>query len=562
VTSTGDVVAESNCGVLTKPSTEMECNTAPCDVCAGLTCFNGGTCNATAGVCTCTADFTGFDCYTPASCSGVLDKDNQCCEGVLVGDGSCCTGSVAADGTCCAGKVDACGVCGGTGTAVDVLGHCCNGAAAAIGEDGLCCASGVFDTCGVCDGDDSSCNIKIGMGLAEPEEAGGDLQAFVNDAAKKKKFVDAFVVQFALVLKCSPGSITVVLNIIFATAGRRLAAGDSLQADVTIDQKKNLAAASATSGLVSATEAQARLSEGRAELNITAVSEVKTAAVCGNGVCEAGEQQCKQDCPYTKKACPSPAFAAGECSDNGICIGRSGQCDCFTARGYVGAACDQCKAGYRRDAATQQCVYVIAAAARAPAPTTTPAAPAAGPVTHRVRFTAGLSGYTTQTFDAAAQGAYKSALAAHLALASDTTIALSGIVAGARRQRRLAGGSSVSFTVTVGATSVAQAAAMKGKLEAAEFPTAFKKDLEAAIAARGLTAPADLAVKSPTGVESIVVGGESSKDIDWIVSIVAFAVVSLVVVLVAKWRNRILGFCGVVAVPRIGYVKTAELTQV
>jgi hypothetical protein len=78
-------------------------------------------------------------------------------------------------------------------------------------------------------------------------------------------------------------------------------------------------------------------------------------AVCGNGVCETGEQctdyecsapgACRMDCPHFAIACPAPDNGT-LCSGTGVCITASGQCECFG--GYKGLKCDQCETGFAR----------------------------------------------------------------------------------------------------------------------------------------------------------------------------------------------------------------------
>jgi hypothetical protein len=78
-------------------------------------------------------------------------------------------------------------------------------------------------------------------------------------------------------------------------------------------------------------------------------------AVCGNGVCETGEQctdyecsapgACRMDCPHFAIACPAPDNGT-LCSGTGVCITASGQCECFG--GYKGLRCDQCETGFAR----------------------------------------------------------------------------------------------------------------------------------------------------------------------------------------------------------------------
>ncbi|GIL71818.1 hypothetical protein Vretifemale_2289, partial [Volvox reticuliferus] len=103
---------------------------------------------------------------------------------------------------------------------------------------------------------------------------------------------------------------------------------------------------------------------------------IERLGVCGNGVCEVGEQVwpgateaagelatvepagCPQDCPLTLRLCPASsdsgftATAGGsvsdvrQCSGRGVCLLSSGVCTCF--EGYGGDACELCAPGFQR----------------------------------------------------------------------------------------------------------------------------------------------------------------------------------------------------------------------
>lgn len=96
-------------------------------------CSKRGPCRSDA--CTCNPGTSGSICDIDLDCaSEVLTPEKTCCaSGVVDAEGACCEGGVGGvvptvdyEGACCAaGSVDACGVCGGSGTAVDVHGECC-----------------------------------------------------------------------------------------------------------------------------------------------------------------------------------------------------------------------------------------------------------------------------------------------------------------------------------------------------------------------------------------------------------------------------------------------------
>jgi hypothetical protein len=377
------------------------CNTVVCNPCTGETCSGHGTCdNTSSGDCTCSDGFGGLVCDAPPSCAGVLDKDFACCLGVLTPGGECCapaagaTATIAADGSCCAsGATDVCGVCGGSTTAVDAVGTCCSGA---IGEDGLCCASGAFDTCGVCDGDDSSCNVAANMVVAPPP--GETADSVLADATKLQDFKDSFKAGLVLALSVPADSLSITgvakqgRRRLGTERHRRLSA--TLSASFELEQNQ-VKTASASAPPVSALQvmdslATAAAGGGAGVLAGAIVGSVAAKAVCGNGVCEEGERctniacttpGCKGDCPYFVHTCPGPSYAGGgECSGHGRCLSSSGACACFQNLGYVGAACDECKAPFLLDAASHKCVRQLSAlewdsrptTAPTPAPTTAP----------------------------------------------------------------------------------------------------------------------------------------------------------------------------------------------
>jgi len=117
------------------------------------------------------------------------------------------------------------------------------------------------------------------------------------------------------------------------------------------------------------------------------------------------------------------------------------------------------------------------------APTATTAAP-----THKTTFKSGLGGFTRNSFNAAAQDAYKKVLGFRLAV-SPETIVISGIVDATARRRLAASG--VTFDVTVSTASAAKANDVATKVSSeltGSATPAFKSDLKAAmVAASGVT---------------------------------------------------------------------------
>jgi EGF-like domain len=86
--------------------------------------------------------------------------------------------------------------------------------------------------------------------------------------------------------------------------------------------------------------------------DVLSVEGVEMVGVCGNGLCEAGEQQaawstdgadgggCASDCPFRLLLCPVPSGVGSPylpCGGNGLCLSASGVCNCF--QGYSGDDC-------------------------------------------------------------------------------------------------------------------------------------------------------------------------------------------------------------------------------
>ncbi|PNH11434.1 A disintegrin and metalloproteinase with thrombospondin motifs 7 [Tetrabaena socialis] len=142
------------------------------------------------------------------------------------------------------------------------------------------------------------------------------------------------------------------------TAAAAAAAGTA--ATATPEQQ---AAALALAGSPDALRAVASL--GLLGLEVVGMERL---GLCGNGVCEVGEQAgvagaagCPQDCPAALRpaACPAGSslgvrdgFGGGgmrSCSGRGACLTGPGACACH--QGYTGDACDGCSPGFWRAAA-------------------------------------------------------------------------------------------------------------------------------------------------------------------------------------------------------------------
>ena len=94
---------------------------------------------------------------------------------------------------------------------------------------------------------------------------------------------------------------------------------------------------------------------------------IRAPPVCGNLLCETGEQcasddcsaapQCRSDCPVPLLTCPVGVVSTtmtAVCSAAGTCVSSIGACNCFT--GYTGPACGECQQLYVR--VGDKCVFM------------------------------------------------------------------------------------------------------------------------------------------------------------------------------------------------------------
>merc|ERR1712167_514577 len=103
--------------------------------------------------------------------------------------------------------------------------------------------------------------------------------------------------------------------------------------------------------------------------------------------------------------------------------------------------------------------------------------------THKTTFTSGVGGFTRETFNAAAQDAYKKVLGARLTV-SPGNIAISGIVDATVRRRLAASGVKFDITVSVATRAIADQVATRANAELTGAATAtFKTDLKAELVA-------------------------------------------------------------------------------
>ena len=306
-------VASSLCASLPKPSTSQPCNT--CGFCKNRAegnpnfniCTGRGECHANEDFCICDANYLGDFCHVSLGCNGVLDGNGECCEGILLADGACCKGESAVqdiNGVCCnSGVVDACGVCEGPSLYVDARGECCT---TKLDAQGICCA-GDLDECGVCDGDGSTCVKRVALTFTLPASIpdGADLATITSPSFA---LLADDVAAFVQARTSTPGSVVERFEATPTARRLRLArrlAGYSVDAQVQLAQS-----ISDTSVLVGTS----------GDITVVAVSALPAAGLCGNGVCELGEQCdaadttkacCPDDCPlrqvctYCRPPCPS-----------------------------------------------------------------------------------------------------------------------------------------------------------------------------------------------------------------------------------------------------------------
>mmetsp|Transcript_9556 Transcript_9556/g.27356 ORF Transcript_9556/g.27356 Transcript_9556/m.27356 type:complete len:1201 (+) Transcript_9556:257-3859(+) len=273
-----------------------------------------------------TAQSAMVDVTDPNACPGTnIPSATGCCPSGAVSssNGTCCAlGSVVdKDGECCpASQLDACGVCGGPSKYVDILGQCC---ASDLDANGVCCSGGrEADECGVCGGWNASCTLTASYSIHSTSMA--ELEQTVHsrfpqdvvDAASSLGFTIEDVSVFNLTVDSmgeyeGPVSAAVTYQIVPSTTSRSL----------TMEQYRSL-----TDGLEND------------------LASLERRGVCGNGLCEVGEQTrdgwegtCPADCSWS-------GFVSCNCSGHGVCTAATGSCDCH--KGYSGAMCAFCDEGY------------------------------------------------------------------------------------------------------------------------------------------------------------------------------------------------------------------------
>ncbi|MDR3737890.1 MAG: hypothetical protein P4L40_02615 [Terracidiphilus sp.] len=369
-------------GGLVVPATVQSC--PPCSLCDTTQCSGHGRCSASEG-CVCVSGYTGKFCEQPAACEGPVDGRGACCPKGAFLDGAyeCCDTALDNAGLCCASnRLNACGVCDGPATAlVSTVGQCCP--SGVLDAGGLCCNSGVLDSFGVCDGIDATGMQTLSV---QVESVSGSVNT-TSTAAVLQGYI-------ATSLNRSADSVVVVLSqqqLRRVQTESRALASTQFPATVVLHPyggSNNAPASLLQALLVNATETQA------VGVGVSAVTDVKVSAICGNGVCEAGERPdsvhatlgCPADCQYPVPVCPVANGAF--CNNTGVCVvGVSGvgRCVCWTGQGYTGEACTECVPGYTRSPSGQCVVLEVpnnyVAPSRSPTPSSSHgASPSGSPV--------------------------------------------------------------------------------------------------------------------------------------------------------------------------------------
>lgn len=352
VSLSGQPVGDEVCGSIAKPTASQICNAQPCDFCANNNCSGHGSC--TDGACICGEGFIGMHCQAPASCtSAIVDAAMICCaSGTVNTKGECCPSGTVLDasGGCCAPwAIDGCGVCGGEGNFVDMLGGCC---ATMLDSSGLCCPSGKVDECGVCDGLGNTCTLDITIQIAVSKDA------LMGTAVLEEPLRD-FLGELAATLNVDPSGVDVyALEVVGSSntstttttgGGRRLAQSSSLETTDTSDRVRmdiafkippeSLKGEISSPSVSAAIESMAATQSPDSLVLIASSPTTSRMGVCGNGVCEIGEDStaCPSDCAFTGSSCTQG------CS-SGVCMPASGVCECYP--GYSGPDCSTCGSGY------------------------------------------------------------------------------------------------------------------------------------------------------------------------------------------------------------------------
>ncbi|KAK9901231.1 hypothetical protein WJX75_001560 [Coccomyxa subellipsoidea] len=223
----------------------------------------------------------------------------------------------------------------GAATSIDLQGSPCQGM---IDAAGFCCF-GVVDAFGVCNGWDASGQIALSLLAAPPSAASAAAVASYLGIDPGRLHASSSASMTVATVGMASGT-----NSNSNQQRRRLSAAGSTTAHFLVDaatpSSRVITSTTLTVGQVEYLLGAAAAAAGSsAKLAVLGVAPVP---ICGNGAC------CPLDCPVFFVPCPAPPGSLSPCggAPRGVCASASGACAC--GRGYAGADCGSCSAGFYR----------------------------------------------------------------------------------------------------------------------------------------------------------------------------------------------------------------------
>lgn len=251
-------------------------------------------------------------------------------------------------------------------------------------NSGACCQSGLVDECGVCDGDSTTCAFRFTLSFVavEPDSISEltPSSTFVSPNLSPEEW-ETFKESLVQAISSTIGvraSRVIIGSIYPLDKSADPAQPDSVRVENRIQIRKLTQSSAQSSNAELAIDAlilnndelpilahdiftklesfvntkspfQAKNSEAT-QLGYVPVlldiRDVSRAGICGNGVCEVGEQEtfpfgtlgkstCPEDCQASLQMCPTPSVGGigvrkEPCGLNGVCRIASGTCDCYT----------------------------------------------------------------------------------------------------------------------------------------------------------------------------------------------------------------------------------------